>query len=87
MSSPRIEEQSQVLGTVAIMEESQRQPRYRLSSDGSIRSHMTSGVDSGYDDSLDKPFTKRSMSAGSITLSHLSRVSVPNREEHKPDGI
>ena len=88
VSSPRIEEQSLVPGTMAKLEASQRQPRHRLSSsDGSMLSRMNSSVDSGFSQSLDEPFIKRSMSAGATTLSRSSRLSLPDREEHKPDGM
>ena len=82
MSSPRIEQQSLVPGTVK--EIIPQQPR-RSSSD--VGTPTSSVMDSGYGDSFKEHFTKRSISVDQTTLQSSSRLSLPDRDEHKPDGV
>ena len=83
VNSPRVEQkvlQSLVPGTVKDI--TPQQPRQSVSSDVESLGHM----DSGYGDSLKEKFIKRSTSLDHTTRNSSSRLSLPDRDEHKPDG-
>jgi len=81
--------QSLTQGTVNRMTGSFQQYRRRSSSDvgtptDPITSSVTSSIaDSGYGKSLEERFIKRSISLQATP----SKLSLPDREEHKPDGM
>ena len=63
-----------------------QQPRRSSSDVGTPTS--SSVMDSGYGDSLKERLSiKRSTSVDQTTLQSSSRLSLPDRDEHKPDGM
>ena len=90
VNSPKVEQkvlQSLVPG--AVKDITPQQPRRRLSSDveSTGNGESTGNMDSGYGDSLKERFIRRrSTSLDHTTYNSSPRLSLPDRDQHKPDG-
>lgn len=86
VNSPRMERPPESLTQASDTVATQPKRRHSSSDLGTpTQSFTSSNADSGYGQSFEEHFIRRSMSVGQSSLPP-SRLSLPDREEHKPDG-